>query len=164
MAKTISALIASDQRGFAVGYRSIVVGTDGSDSAVRAIRQAADIAARDAARLVVVTAFERHGDDEDDRLPADVRWQVTESAEADRHARHGRELAHELGVADVVVAAAAADPSDLLLETAETFGADLIVVGSVGLTSPARFVLGSVASNVLHHAPCDVLVVHTHSN
>ena len=35
------------------------------------------------------------------------------------------------------------------------------VVGSVGLTASTHFLLGSVASTVLHHAPCDVLVVHT---
>jgi len=36
-----------------------------------------------------------------------------------------------------------------------------IVVGSQGLTGAARFVLGSVASSVAHHAPCDVCIVHT---
>ena len=143
-------------------YRSIVVGTDGSETALRAITHAIGLAAADDARLVVVTAFERHDAEQDDRIPADVRWMLTDSNEAERHARHGRELAHERGVRDVVVQAVEGDPSEMLLETAKDFGADLIVVGSVGLTASTRFILGSVAGNVLHHAPCDVLVVHTH--
>lgn len=143
-------------------YRTIVVGTDGSESAERAVEQAVDLAAVDAARLVIVTAFERRDSRPDERVPADVRWMMTDPNEAERHARHARHLAAEREVRDVVVQALEGDPAAELLEAAETFAADLIVVGSVGLTGGARFLLGSVASSVLHHAPCDVLVVHTH--
>lgn len=147
-----------------VTYRTIVVGTDGSGSAQRAVEQAVELAAADSARLVIVTAFERNDTEPDDRIPADVRWMATDPNEAERHARHGRHMAAERGVGDVVVQALEGDPADELLEAAGTFGADLIVVGSVGLTGSTRFLLGSVASNVLHHAPCDVLVVHTHDS
>jgi nucleotide-binding universal stress UspA family protein len=143
-------------------YRTIVVGTDGSDSAERAVEQAVDLAAVDAARLVIVTAFERRGSRPDERIPADVRWMMTDPNAAERHARHARHLAAERDVRDVVVQALEGEPAAELLDAAGTFGADLIVVGSVGLTGGARFLLGSVASSVLHHAPCDVLVVHTH--
>lgn len=143
-------------------YRTIVVGTDGSGSAQRAVEQAVELAAADGARLVIVTAFERSDGTPDDRVPADVRWMATDPNEAERHARHGRHIAAEQGVTDVVVQALEGDPADELLEASDTFGADLIVVGSVGLTGSSRFLLGSVASSVLHHAPCDVLVVHTH--
>lgn len=142
-------------------YRTIVVGTDGSDTARRAVRQAAGLSAADAARLVVVTAFERQDGDGADEVPADIRWILTDSNTAETHARAARELAHELGVTDVVVQAIDGPPAEKLIETAEDFGADLIVVGSVGLTASAHFILGSVASTVLHHAPADVLVVHT---
>jgi nucleotide-binding universal stress UspA family protein len=143
-------------------YRAIVVGTDGSGSAHRAVEQAIELAAADQARLVIVTAFERTDAKVDERVPVDVRWIATDPNEAERHAREGRRLAAEQGVGDVVVQALEGDPADELLEAADTFAADLIVVGSVGLTGSTRFLLGSVASSVLHHAPCDVLVVHTH--
>ena len=68
--------------------------------------------------------------------------------------------AKDEGAPRVTVQAIAGSPSDVLLEAAADFGADCIVVGSKGLTSHAHFVLGSVASNVAHHAPCDVLIVH----
>jgi nucleotide-binding universal stress UspA family protein len=143
-------------------YRTIVVGTDGSATAARAVEQSIDLAAADGARLVVVTAFERTDAKPDDRIPADVRWMITEPNEAERHARRARELANDKGVTDVVVQALEGEAADELLDAADTFDADLIVVGSVGLTGSARLLLGSVASSVLHHAPCDVLVVHTH--
>ncbi len=143
-------------------YRTIVVGTDGSATAVRAVAAAADLAAADDARLVIVTAFERHDDAKpDESIPDDVRWMLTDSNEAESYARDGRTLAVDAGVHDVVVQAIEGSPAEKLIETAEDFGADLIVVGSVGLTDAAHFILGSVASTVLHHAPADVLVVHT---
>jgi nucleotide-binding universal stress UspA family protein len=145
-----------------VTYRAIVVGTDGSDSAERAVEQAVALAAADRARLVIVTAYERGDAQPDERIPVDVRWMTADPNEAERHARNARRVAAERGVTDVVVQALEGEPADELLEAADTFAADLIVVGSVGLTTNARFLLGSVASSVLHHAPCDVLVVHTH--
>ena len=53
------------------------------------------------------------------------------------------------------------DPAEMLVETAEDTGADLIVVGSKGMASATRFVLGNVPNKVSHHAPCDVMIVHT---
>ena len=142
-------------------FRTIVVGTDGSATAGLAVDRAIELAAADHARLVVVTAFERGDDAPDDAIPEDVRWMVADPNQAERHAREGRERAKAAGVDDVVVQALEGAPAEELIETATDFGADLIVVGSVGLTGSARFLLGSVASSVLHHAPCDVLVVHT---
>lgn len=145
-----------------MAYRSIVVGTDGSETAARGVEQAIEIARADGARLVIVTAYEDHGNTPDDRIPEDVRWMITDRNEAEGHARQARERASAAGVDDVVVQSLAGDAAAMLLETADTFSADLIVVGSVGLTAASRYILGSVASTVLHHAPCDVLVAHTH--
>lgn len=142
-------------------YTSIVVGTDGSATADKAVRHAAQLSALAGCRLVIVTAFESDDDSASDSIPADVRWMVNDRNAADAIARAAREAATGLGAPEVVVQAVRGAAADQLLDTAETFSADLIVVGSVGLASSARFVLGSVASTVSHHAPCDVLVVHT---
>ena len=148
-----------------MGYRSIVVGTDGSPTAERAVQQAAGLAADEGARLVVVSAYqqgERRVSRADvDQVPDDIRHTLTDRAQTEELAERGRTIAREAGVAKVVVQALEGDPAAVLLEAARDFGADLIVVGSRGLTSHAHFILGSVASSVAHHAPCDVLVAHT---
>jgi nucleotide-binding universal stress UspA family protein len=146
-----------------VGYGTVVVGTDGSPTASRAVRQASQLAADHGARLVVVTAYEPQGDALVDTAgaPKELQWMLTDKVQAEELAGSGRAVAKEAGVERVSVQAVAGSPGDVLLEAAVDHGADCIVVGSVGLTSPARFVLGSVASAVAHHAPCDVLVVHT---
>lgn len=51
------------------------------------------------------------------------------------------------------------DPRDLIVRTAESVGADLVVVGSHGRTGLPRLLMGSVASYVVSHAPCDVMVI-----
>ena len=146
-----------------MAYTSVVVGTDGSRTAERAVARAAELAAADGARLVVVTAFVPTGSAaaDADKVPEDIRFTLTDRVQAEELAARGRELARELGVGKVVVQAIAGDPGSVLLEAAKDFDADLIVVGSKGLTSHAHFILGSVASSVAHHAPCDVLVAHT---
>jgi len=53
------------------------------------------------------------------------------------------------------------DPCDALIAVAQDVDADLIVVGSRGMTGVKRFVLGSVPNKIAHHAPCSVLIVDT---
>jgi nucleotide-binding universal stress UspA family protein len=146
-----------------VSYRNIVVGTDGSATAQRAVDQAVGLARDHDARLVVVTAYEPTGDElaESRSVPSELRWMLTDRVQAEELTRSAQALAASAGVGSVSIQAVAGSPADVLLEAAADFGADCIVVGSVGLGSKAHFVLGSVAASVAHHAPCDVLVVHT---
>jgi nucleotide-binding universal stress UspA family protein len=51
------------------------------------------------------------------------------------------------------------DPREAIIEMAKREGADLIVVGSHGRSGLTKLLMGSVASHVVTHAPCDVLVV-----
>ena len=52
-------------------------------------------------------------------------------------------------------------PSQVIVEAAESWGADLIVMGSRGLGAWNRLLLGSVSSAVVHHAKCSVEIVRT---
>jgi len=145
-------------------YSSIVVGTDGSVTAEKAIEQAAALAGAEGARLVVVTAYRsgEHGAEADvDAVPEDIRFMLTDQVQAEELAEKGRVVAKAAGAGKVTVQALAGEPAEVLLEAATDFNADLIVVGSRGLSSHAHFILGSVAASVAHHAPCDVLVAHT---
>jgi nucleotide-binding universal stress UspA family protein len=148
----------------ASAYRNLVVGTDGSATAEQAVRHAAQLAGETGARLVVVTAYtsDPHADRSvSDRVPDDIRFLLEDRNQAEERARHGRELAHAAGATDVVVQTAEGDASAVIIDAAKDFDADLIVVGSVGLTSKAHLFLGSVASAIGHHAPCDVLIIRT---
>ena len=145
-----------------MGYRNVVVGTDGSETAAAAVRHAAELAKAFGARLTVVTAYApTAGSTDDGDVPDELRWMVTDVAGAEERAGAGKSVAAEVGVADVRTRVGKGDPAEMLIEAAEDTGGDLIVVGSKGMASAARFVLGSVPNRVSHHAPCDVIIVHT---
>jgi nucleotide-binding universal stress UspA family protein len=145
-------------------YRNVVVGTDGSETAELAVRHAAELAKAFGARLTVVTAFVPNPEEEAKRLeeaPDDVRWAITDATSADERARRARGIARNMGVDDVVLRVDSGDPASLLIDAADDASGDVIVVGSKGMTSAKRFVLGSVPNKISHHAPCDVVIVHT---
>lgn len=145
-------------------YATIVVGTDGSETAELAVLHAGRLAADNQARLVIVTAYEPQGDEllrREGQAPEDIRWALTDRIQAEERALHGKKLTEQFQLSGVVTQALEGSPADVLLGAAVDFGAEVIVVGSKGLTGAVRFVLGSVASAISHHAPCDVLIVHT---
>ena len=139
-----------------MAYASVVVGTDGSTTAEQAVRMAAELAG--SSPLLVVTAF---GGARRGGPPATAPDGGGERVVAEELAARGRGVAEAAGAAQVESRAAAGEPADVLLGLAAERAADLIVVGSLGMTGPSRFTLGGVANDVTHAAPCDVLVVHT---
>jgi nucleotide-binding universal stress UspA family protein len=145
-------------------YRQIVVGTDGSETAAKAVQQAAELAASVGATLLVVSAFEPVGGsrlrEEAQQVPDDVRWMVNPREDVDATLQAAATLAEEKGAASRTFARQG-DPADAILDVAEEQGADLIVVGNKGMTGAKRFLLGSVPNKVSHHAPCSVLIVRT---
>ena len=144
-------------------YENVVVGSDGSATAELAVQSAAEVAAEHGARLVIVTAYtpSRNETARQSTVPEDIRWAVTDVNQAEERVRHGRQMAAAAGVTRTVTHAVAGSATDVLLAAAETFSADLIVLGSKGLTRSTHATLGSVAASVAHHAPCDVMIVQT---
>ena len=145
-------------------YRRIVVGTDGSETAGKAVEHAARLAAGVGASLIAVSAYDPHPQGLDrDRAdaPEEIKWRITASGLANDHAQGAVRLAHQAGVAETTALSEAGTAADALLDVAERRRADLIVVGSRGMSSPGRFLLGSVPNAVSHHAPCDVMIVRT---
>ena len=147
-------------------YRHILVGTDGSDTATEAVRHAARLAAATDATLTIVTGYTPDPGGvarAQEEAPEDIKWRITESAVAEEKVEAARREALAAGVGDVQWRTGAGDPAGVLLDAAAAVGADVIVVGSKGMASATRFLLGSVPNKVSHHAPCDVLIVHTAS-
>ena len=145
-------------------FRSIVVGTDGSDTAAQAVRQAVDLARAVGAKLELVSAYEpvpvKRLAEERREAPEDLQWAISPREDVDATLQAAAEIAVEAGVA-VDVYPRQGDPADAILDVAEEQGADLIVVGNKGMTGAKRFLLGSVPNKVSHHAPCSVLIIRT---
>jgi len=145
-------------------FKSIVVGTDGSETATSAVKQAVDLATQIGAKLELVSAYEPVSDqrlrEERTEVPDDLQWMVNPREDVDATLNDAAEIAKEAGV-DVEVFARQGDPADAILDVAEEQKADLIIVGNKGMTGAKRFLLGSVPNKVSHHAPCSVLIIRT---
>jgi nucleotide-binding universal stress UspA family protein len=145
-------------------FSAIVVGTDGSETAGKAVARATELAAEFGARLLIVSAFEPVSDsrlrDEAAKVPADLQWMINPREDVDATLDRAAEAAVERGL-DVETFARQGDPADAILDVAEEQRADLIVVGNKGMTGAKRFLLGSVPNKVSHHAPCSVLIIRT---
>jgi nucleotide-binding universal stress UspA family protein len=145
-------------------YSCIVVGTDGSDTAAEAVRQAAELARIHGARLHLVSAYSptlrAKLQAERELLPEEERWMASPGEQAERVLTEAAKAAEASGIA-VETHSLPGDPAEVIIELAENLEAELVVVGNKGMTGITRFLLGSVPSKVAHHASCSVLIVRT---
>jgi nucleotide-binding universal stress UspA family protein len=142
-------------------YSSIVVGTDGSDTAREAVIQAAEMARATGARLVVVSAYAPvTAKVASGGAPEAADWNVGSDVLVEGVLSDAKSATAASGIS-VETRAIRGDAADGIIEVAEQEGADLIVVGNKGMTGARRFLLGSVPNKVSHHAPCSVLIVRT---
>jgi nucleotide-binding universal stress UspA family protein len=145
-------------------FKSIVVGTDGSQTAAEATREAIELAKAVGATLQIVSAYEPVPAQKLSEIrreaPEDVQWAISPRGEVDAALETAAAPAREAGV-PVNVYSRQGDPADAILDVAEETEADLIVVGNKGMTGAKRFLLGSVPNKVSHHAPCSVLIIRT---
>lgn len=145
-------------------FSRIVVGTDGSETAAEAVRQAVDLAKLSAATLSIVSAYapvpERRVKDQQREAPADIQYELGPREDVNLVLDGAAAEARREGI-EVQTHAVEGDPAEGILNVAEETKADLIVVGNKGMTGARRFLLGSVPNNISHHAPCSVMVVRT---
>jgi nucleotide-binding universal stress UspA family protein len=145
-------------------FSSIVVGTDGSETATKAVSQAVDLARSLGAKLELVSAYEPVSEQrlkqERKQTPEDLQWAINPREDVDATLESAADIARKAGV-EVAVYARQGDPADAILDVAEEQQADLVIVGNKGMTGAKRFLLGSVPNKVSHHAPCSVLIIRT---
>jgi nucleotide-binding universal stress UspA family protein len=146
----------SQRSNMAIARGSIVVGTDGSERAERAVDRAGELAKLLEVKVHVVSAYSKSSDalsgasgheEKEDRTRA---GHYVERAQR-RLAGRGVESETHVWLGQ---------PADALAQIADEQTAQMIVIGNRGMTG-ARRVLGSVPNRVSHHAPCDVLIVTT---
>jgi nucleotide-binding universal stress UspA family protein len=121
-------------------YTSILVGTDGSDTAAVAVDRAVEVALAAKARLTLLC------------VGSPERAERVVEREAARHAGSG---------VDLRTITEDGDPASVILDLAAAGGYDLLVVGNKGMTGASRFFLGSVPNKISHHAPSALLIVRT---
>ena len=145
-------------------FKSIVVGTDGSDTANQAVRQAVELALAVGGSIDLVSAYApvpaQRLSEERRQAPEDLQWAITPREDVDATLAAAAAIVQEAGVS-VEVFPRQGDPADAILDVAEERDADLIIVGNKGMTGAKRFLLGSVPNKVSHHAPCSVLIIRT---
>jgi nucleotide-binding universal stress UspA family protein len=145
-------------------FERIVVGTDGSDTATEAVRQAIELAEVAGAKLGIVAAFEPIPQsrlrEEQGEAPGDVQYAVNPREDVNVVLETTAGMAKQRGV-EATPYPREGDPADAILDVAEETNADLIVVGNKGMTGAKRFLLGSVPNKISHHAPCGVYIVRT---
>lgn len=144
------------------GYKTVVVGTDGSDSSLRAVDRAGQLASGPDAKLIVASAY--LPSPEDTRaadLLKDEGYKMSGTAPVYELLHDARDRATAAGANAVEERAIEGAPVDALLALVNEVGADVLVVGNVGLNTIAGRLLGSVPANVARRAKSDVLIVHT---
>jgi nucleotide-binding universal stress UspA family protein len=144
-------------------YRTVVVGTDGSDSSLRAVDRAASIAGTDAKLIVASAYLPQHQNGRAADVLKEESYKVSGTAPIYAILQDAKERAHKAGAKNVEERSVVGAPVDALVTLAEEVKADLLVVGNVGLSTIAGRLLGSVPANVSRRAKVDVLIVHTTS-
>jgi maltose/moltooligosaccharide transporter len=141
-------------------YDRVVVGSDGSASALYAVARAHEVASAAEARVVVVTAYSP--DTAVDR-PVQVdgrRLLYGQDAARDAVHRSVAEITSDR-IRDIEQVVVAGEPAEALLQVAQSSPASLLVVGNRGLGAAEGEVLGSVPAKIVRNAACDVLIVQT---
>ncbi|TSD98041.1 universal stress protein [Skermania sp. ID1734] len=145
-------------------YRTIVVGTDGSESSYKAVEKAGSLASDADAKLIIACAYfptdEREVGAAADVLKDDA-YQVRGSAPTNEILRTAKEKATAVGAKNIVERPIVGAPVEALLELVEEVDCDLLVIGNRGLNSFTGRLLGSVPSDVARKSKSDVLIVHT---
>jgi nucleotide-binding universal stress UspA family protein len=145
-------------------FERIVVGTDGSETAAEAVRQATELARATGAKLDIISAYEpvpaSRLREERGEIPGDIAYAVGPREDVNVVLEAAAGPAAEAGV-EVNTHAREGDPADAILDVAEEVTASVIVVGNKGMTGARRFLLGSVPNKISHHAPCSVYIART---
>ena len=145
-------------------YRTVVVGTDGSESSLRAVDRAAKIAAESDAKLIIATGYLPQ---KDDKRAADILgdegYKVSGNAPIYAMLHDARDRAKAAGAKNIEDRPIQDAPVHALVDLAEEVGADLLVVGNVGMDARSAIIgrVFSVPGAVATRAKIDVMIVRT---
>lgn len=142
-------------------YRTILVGTDGSEQAKQAFEKAIAVAKRNNAKVVVAHVIEHKlygGTMTFSTFTPDLVQEETD--QAIQLLADYEKLAKDSGFTDIKTTLEFGSPKVMMAkELPKKYNVDLIMVGQSGLNAVERLMMGSVSDHIIRTAPCDVLVV-----
>jgi len=146
-------------------YKTVLVGTDGSASSLRAVERAGKIAADSDAKLIIATGYLPDKEDTRaaDALGPEEAYKVTGKAPVYALLHDAHDRARAAGATKIEDRPVKGTPVHALVDLAHELGADLLVVGDVGLDGRSAIMsrMFSVPGAVASHAKIDVLIAHT---
>lgn len=145
-------------------YRTIIVGTDGSESSLRAVTKAAQIAAESDAKLIVASAYladEGASGAPDPDQSSGEGYKTEGNAATYDMLREAAAMARSAGARDVEERAVVGAAVDALVDLADEVQADLLVVGNLGVNTVTGHLFGSVPKTVSRRANTEVMIVDT---
>lgn len=173
-------IVKTDPPRDSTGYTKVLVGTDGSPTAMRAVDMASELAKRLETKTTIVCVYQPPSEQELDAyrsdpedpvaqwnvgkevrdVPSEFKWRIAGTAQAEDILDRAADRAAKAGV-DAEVRAIQGNPAEELIALAGAENFDMIAVGSVGMSGAKRFMLGNVPHRISHHAPTDVLILRT---
>ncbi|GJP40310.1 hypothetical protein CLOM_g24590 [Closterium sp. NIES-68] len=148
----------------------VAVAVDGSENSMHALREAVRLFAASAKEIHIMHAHKPPNEFRTDSLFSWSEWY--QRMEHERHAKAQqllerctqvvKEEGRKRGLGEGVAVSGVdlkGDPRDVLASHVQSVGADLIVMGTRGMSMLKRMALGSVSTHCVHHAPCPVLIV-----
>lgn len=143
-------------------YQTIVVGTDGSDTSLVAVRHAASMARAYEATLVIVCAFYSNSGSLLNSPNRDVSTlPVVSDNRAEEYLREAERVALEEEADDIKLERRSGTPVNALLAAVEEHSAGAIVIGNKGMNSLTGRVFGNIPTEVARRSSCDVVLVKT---
>jgi len=142
-------------------FKTIAVGTDGTETADKAMGIALDIAERYEARLVILSVYTpvsvKQLEHDRAQVPEEMQWSIHAAQHVDAVLKQALERARGRGL-ECEAVARQGEPAEVICALAAEHDVDLLVIGNKGMN---RRVFGSVPRSVCQRAPCSVVVAKT---
>jgi nucleotide-binding universal stress UspA family protein len=134
----------------------VLVATDGSEHSMKAVQRGLELAETQGAQVTLMSVA-YYGADYLTGMPPNIRDKLED--EARTALSKGKALFDAKNLLVETVLEAGLVPANLIIQKAQEGRFDRIIIGSTGMNALERIIMGSTASKVVAHAPCEVTVV-----
>jgi nucleotide-binding universal stress UspA family protein len=134
----------------------VLVATDGSEHSMKAVKRALELAEKQGAEVTLMSVA-YYGADYLSGMPPNIKDKLED--EAREALKKAKAFFDAKNVPVETVLAAGLVPANLIIRKAQEGKFDRIIIGSTGLNALERIFMGSTATKVVAHAPCEVTVV-----